>query len=189
MVDTVLSGIQKGLREDNCVTIAGFGTFEVKARKARVRENLERLGLQANLVAADVENVRGWWDGRLYDRVLLDVPCSATGVIRRHPDIKILRRARDIPSLARKQANLLAAAWGVVKPGGRVLYTSCSVLAAENERVVAAFLARTPGARDLTPELTAAWPPRPAGTGPGYQVLPGEAGMDGFYYACLAKPL
>jgi 16S rRNA (cytosine967-C5)-methyltransferase len=158
-------------------------------RLQRVRDNLERLGLQAHLVAADVENVRGWWDGRPYDRVLLDVPCSATGVIRRHPDIKILRRARDIPSLARKQANLLAAAWGVVKPGGRLLYTSCSVLAAENERVVAAFLARTPGARDLTPELTAAWPPRPAGTGPGYQVLPGEAGMDGFYYACLAKPL
>jgi 16S rRNA (cytosine967-C5)-methyltransferase len=77
----------------------------------------------------------------------------------------------------------------VVKPGGRLLYTSCSVLAAENERVVAAFLARTPGARDLTPELTASWPSRPAGAGPGYQVLPGETGMDGFYYACLSKPL
>ena len=158
-------------------------------RLLRIRENLERLGLQARLVAADVENVGGWWDGRPYDRVLLDVPCSATGVIRRHPDIKILRRAKDIPSLARKQANLLAAVWGVVKPGGRLLYTSCSVLAAENERVVAAFLARTPGVRDLTPELTAAWPSRPAGAGPGYQVLPGETGMDGFYYACLSKPL
>jgi 16S rRNA (cytosine967-C5)-methyltransferase len=77
----------------------------------------------------------------------------------------------------------------VVKPGGRLLYTSCSVLAAENEHVVAAFLARTPGARDLTPELTAGWPSRPPGTGPGYQVLPGETGMDGFYYACLSKPL
>ena len=158
-------------------------------RLQRIRENLERLGLQAKLVAADVENVRGWWDGHPYDRVLLDVPCSATGVIRRHPDIKILRRAKDIPTLARKQANLLAAAWGVVKPGGRLLYTSCSVLAAENEHVVAAFLARTPGARDLTPELTAGWPSRPPGAGPGYQVLPGETGMDGFYYACLSKPL
>lgn len=158
-------------------------------RLQRIRDNLERLGLQARIMAADVENVRGWWDSRPYDRVLLDVPCSATGVIRRHPDIKVLRRAKDIPTLARKQANLLAAAWGVVKPGGRLLYTSCSVLAAENERVVAAFLVRTPGARDLTPELTASWPPRPGGAGPGYQALPGETGMDGFYYACLGKPL
>jgi 16S rRNA (cytosine967-C5)-methyltransferase len=160
-----------------------------KARLVRVQENLDRLGLQARLLAADVENVRGWWDGRPFDRVLLDVPCSATGVIRRHPDIKVLRRARDIPALARKQANLLAAAWEVVKPGGRLLYTSCSVLAAENEQVVSRFLVRTPGARDLTPELTGQWPARPASVGPGYQVLPGEAGMDGFYYACLIKPL
>ena len=158
-------------------------------RLARVQENLDRLGLQARLVAADVENVRGWWDGRPYDRVLLDVPCSATGVIRRHPDIKILRRAKDIPALARKQGNLLTAAWGVVKPGGRLLYTSCSVLAAENERVVAGFLGATADARDLTPELTRQWPARPPGAGPGYQVLPGEAGMDGFYYACLGKSL
>jgi 16S rRNA (cytosine967-C5)-methyltransferase len=158
-------------------------------RLARVQENLDRLGLQARLVAADVENVRGWWDGRPYDRVLLDVPCSATGVIRRHPDIKILRRFKDIATLARKQDKLLTAAWGVVKPGGRLLYTSCSVLAAENERVVAGFLGATADARDLTPELTRLWPARPPGAGPGYQVLPGEAAMDGFYYACLGKSL
>ena len=158
-------------------------------RLARVQENLDRLGLQARLLAADIENVRGWWDGQPFDRVLLDVPCSATGVIRRHPDIKILRRAKDIPTLARKQANLLTAAWSVVKPGGRLLYTSCSVLAAENERVVAGFLSRATDARDLTPELTREWPARPPGAGPGYQVLPGETGMDGFYYACLGKSL
>jgi 16S rRNA (cytosine967-C5)-methyltransferase len=158
-------------------------------RLARVRENLDRLGLQARLVTADAANVAGWWDGQPFDRVLLDVPCSATGVIRRHPDIKILRRAKDIPALARTQAGLLAAAWSVVKPGGRLLYTSCSVLAAENERVVAAFLERAKDARDLTPELTRTWPARPPGAGPGYQVLPGEADMDGFYYACLDKPL
>lgn len=158
-------------------------------RLDRVRENLARLGLQAELKAADVAQVPQWFDGRAFDRVLLDVPCSATGVIRRHPDIKVLRRARDIPTLARRQAELLDAAWDTLKPGGRLLYTSCSVLAAENERVVAAFLARTGGARDLTPELTRAWPARPATSGPGYQVLPGEAAMDGFYYACLAKPL
>lgn len=158
-------------------------------RLARVRDNLDRLGLEARLIAADAGDVRAWWDGRPFDRILLDVPCSATGVIRRHPDIKILRRAKDIPALARTQASLLAAAWGVLRPGGRLLYTSCSVLAAENERVVAGFLERTPTARDLTPELTRAWPARPEGAGPGYQVLPGEAAMDGFYYACLGKPL
>jgi 16S rRNA (cytosine967-C5)-methyltransferase len=158
-------------------------------RLTRVRENLERLGLHAQLLAADVASAAGWWDGQPYDRVLLDVPCSATGVIRRHPDIKVLRRARDIPALARQQAGLLGAAWRLVRPGGRLLYTSCSVLAAENERVVAGFLARTPGAIDLTPELTRGWPARPPGAGPGYQVLPGEVGMDGFYYACLSKPL
>jgi 16S rRNA (cytosine967-C5)-methyltransferase len=158
-------------------------------RLLRVQENLDRLGLQARLVAADAADVRGWWDGQPFDRVLLDVPCSATGVIRRHPDIKILRRAKDIPALARTQARLLEAAWSVVRPGGRLLYTSCSVLAAENERVVAAFLERTPAAGDLTGELTANWPVRPPGAGPGYQVLPGETDVDGFYYACLAKPL
>ena len=129
-------------------------------------------------------NVRGWWDGRPYDRVLLDVPCSATGVIRRHPDIKILRRAKDIPALARRQANLLAAAWGVVKPGGPLLYTSCSVLAAENERVVAAFLARTPGGPDLTPELTAGWPARP----PGRARVPGPARRDRHGRVLLCLP-
>ena len=158
-------------------------------RLDRVRENLGRLGLQATLVTADVANVTAWHDGVPYDRILLDVPCSATGVIRRHPDIKILRRARDLPALARRQADLLAATWAVLRPGGRLLYTSCSVLAAENEAVVAGFLTRTPAARDLTPELTCAWPARPPGAGPGYQVLPGEAHMDGFYYACLGKSL
>jgi 16S rRNA (cytosine967-C5)-methyltransferase len=158
-------------------------------RLVRIRENLDRLGLQARLVAADAGDVRSWWDGQPFDRVLLDVPCSATGVIRRHPDIKILRRNKDIPALARAQASLLADVWKVLKPGGRLLYASCSVLAAENERVVAGFLDRTPDAHDLTPELTSAWPARVANAGPGYQVLPGEADVDGFYYACLGKPL
>jgi 16S rRNA (cytosine967-C5)-methyltransferase len=158
-------------------------------RIGRVRDNLARLGLEASVRVADVADVPQWWDGRPFDRVLLDVPCSATGVIRRHPDIKVLRRATDIPALARRQAQLLEAAWRVVRPGGRLLYTSCSVLAAENERVVEGFLGRTEGALDLTPTLTASWPPRPGQRGPGYQVLPGESGMDGFYYACLAKPL
>jgi 16S rRNA (cytosine967-C5)-methyltransferase len=107
-------------------------------------------------------------------------------VIRRHPDIKLLRRARDIPALARRQRQLLAASWRVVAPGGALLYTSCSVLDAENRGVVSDFLAATPEARDVTATLTGGWPPRPA-PGVGYAILPGEAGMDGFYYACLHK--
>jgi 16S rRNA (cytosine967-C5)-methyltransferase len=158
-------------------------------RLNRVRDNLARLGLDAELLAADVAEPEQWWDGQPFDRVLLDVPCSATGVIRRHPDIKVLRRARDIPALAKRQSALLASAWRVVKPGGRLLYTSCSVLRAENAAIVEGFLSRHPDAADLTPELTAAWPRRPDAAGPGYQVLPGEAGMDGFYYACLGKSL
>ena len=91
--------------------------------------------------------------------------------------------------LAKRQGELLVAAWAMVKPGGRLLYTSCSFLAAENEKVIRNFLQRTPGASDMTPGLTSTWPARPPDSGPGYQVLPGEAAMDGFYYACLSKSL
>lgn len=157
------------------------------ARLERVRQNLERLGLSARLAAGDVLDPSAWWDGRAYDRILLDVPCSATGVIRRHPDIKLLRRASDIPGLAERQAAMLRTAWELLRPGGLLLYASCSVLVAENEDVVGGFLADRSDAGDLTGGLTGTWPRRPSGTGPGYQLLPGEAGTDGFYYACLRK--
>lgn len=157
-----------------------------EARLARVRDSLARLGLAAEVRAGDAGKPEGWWDGRPYDRILLDVPCSATGVIRRHPDIKLLRRARDIPALARRQEQLLRATWRLLAPGGTLLYTSCSVLSAENQDVVGALLAASPDARDVTASLTGGWPPRPA-PGVGYAILPGEAGMDGFYYACLRK--
>lgn len=158
-----------------------------ESRLRRVRESLERLGLEADVRVGDAAEPAGWWDGQPYDRILLDVPCSATGVIRRHPDIKLLRRARDIPALARRQARLLRTAWGLLAPGGRLLYTSCSVLRRENEEVVAGFLAATPGALDRTAEATRTWPARQEGAGPGYLVRPGETGMDGFYYACLTR--
>jgi 16S rRNA (cytosine967-C5)-methyltransferase len=157
-----------------------------EARLGRVRENLERLGLEARVMAGDVTQPRAWWDGRPFDRILLDVPCSATGVIRRHPDIKVLRRARDIPALAHRQADMLAAAWSLLRPGGTLLYTSCSVLRAEDEGVIEGFLARAGDATDLTPGRTRGWPDRPT-AGPGYLVQSGEADMDGFYYACLGK--
>ena len=131
-----------------------------------------------------------WWDGRPFDRILLDVPCSATGVIRRHPDIKLLRRARDIPALARRQAEPAARGLGAARPGGTPALHQ--LLGAARPRTSASSRPSWPGrpaARDRTPDLTRGWPARPAGAGPGYQVLPGEAGMDGFYYACLSKPL
>jgi 16S rRNA (cytosine967-C5)-methyltransferase len=157
-----------------------------EARLGRVRENLGRLGLEARVMAGDVTRPQAWWDGRLFDRILLDVPCSATGVIRRHPDIKVLRQPRDIPALAHRQADMLAAAWGLLRPGGTLLYTSCSVLRAEDEGVIEGFLASAGDAADLTPGLTGDWPDRPT-PGPGYLVQSGEADMDGFYYACLGK--
>jgi 16S rRNA (cytosine967-C5)-methyltransferase len=156
-------------------------------RLTRVRDNLGRLGLVAKVAAGDVTEAGPWWDGRPFDRVLLDAPCSATGVIRRHPDIKVLRRDRDIPAMASRQRALLRAAWGLLRSGGTLLYTTCSALRAENEEVVADFLAEAPDATDDTPGRCGGWPPRPVGSGPGYRVHAGEADMDGFYYACLVK--
>jgi 16S rRNA (cytosine967-C5)-methyltransferase len=157
------------------------------ARLERVHANLSRLGLTASVRAGDVTVASSWWDGHAFDRILLDVPCSGTGVIRRHPDIKLLRRPGDIAPLARMQRTMLEALWPMLKPGGRLLYTSCSILAAENREVVAEFLASHEEATDRTATRVQDWPPEPAGFGPGYARAPGEADMDGFYYACLDK--
>jgi 16S rRNA (cytosine967-C5)-methyltransferase len=157
------------------------------ARLERVRGNLDRLGLAAELVTGDVLRPDAWWDGRPYDRILLDVPCSATGVIRRHPDIKLLRRAGDLKPLVRRQRAMLGALWPLLRPGGRLLYTSCSVLKAENAGVVGPFLGAMPSATDATRSAAAGWPAGPDPDRPGYARLPGEADMDGFYYACLDK--
>jgi 16S rRNA (cytosine967-C5)-methyltransferase len=155
------------------------------ARLERVRENLGRLSLQATLLAADAAEPQQWWDGVAFDRVLLDVPCSATGVIRRHPDIKLLRRATDIAALAGRQLVLLTAAWSVLKPGGVLLYASCSALRAENENVVRAFLGQN-DAVDITAERASVLGLRTTAQ-IGHAIAAGTAGMDGFYYACLRK--
>ena len=158
------------------------------ARLARVRENLARLRLGdrgAEVVAGDAGAPAAWWDGRPYDRILADVPCSASGVARRHPDGKWLRREADVAAFCREQDRLLDALWPLVSGGGKLLYATCSVFAAENEARVAAFAARTPDA--LRETLTF-----PAGAlHIGGQLLPSSEGavhnQDGFFYALLRK--
>ena len=152
-------------------------------RLEQVRDNLDRLRLAARRVAGDASRPADWWDGVPYDRILLDAPCSATGVIRRHPDIKLLRRETDIAALADRQQAMLAALWPLLRPGGRLLYATCSVLRRENEQVVAAFLAAWPEAREQP--IIGDWG---RALEWGRQIIPGEAGMDGFYYAALVKP-
>jgi 16S rRNA (cytosine967-C5)-methyltransferase len=156
------------------------------ARLERVAENLSRLGLQATLKAGDAAEPAAWWNGQPFDRILLDVPCSATGVIRRHPDIKLLRRPQDIVTLAHRQGSLLASLWPLLKPGGRLVYASCSALRAENEAVVAGLLKSEPTAREMTAGLAAQLGLPPV-SGSGYPIAAGTAAMDGFYYACLEK--
>lgn len=151
-------------------------------RLGRVRENLDRLGLHAELVAGDAASPAGWWDGRRFERILLDAPCSASGVIRRHPDIKLLRRATDIDALVQRQAALLDAMWPLLAPGGMLLYCTCSVLTAENSRQIDAFLKRHRGASERPVRLALG-----QDCEHGRQILPGENGMDGFYYACLTS--
>lgn len=152
------------------------------SRLARVEENLARLQLQATLVAADGRDVAAWWDGKPFQRILLDAPCSATGVIRRHPDIKLTRQAEDIAALATLQGELLDALWPTLEVGGVLLYATCSVLPQENSDNIAAFLQRTPGAREL--DITGSFGLKQAH---GRQLLPQADGHDGFYYAKLIK--
>lgn len=152
-------------------------------RLRTVRTNLERLRLHAETLAADAAEPEAWWDGHPFDRILLDAPCSATGVIRRHPDIKALRRAEDITALADTQGRLLAALWPLLKPGGMLLYTTCSVLKEENQGRIEDFVRTQPDAQ--VDAFDAPWGHR---LDPGRQLLPGEYDMDGFYYARLLKP-
>ncbi|EOB1206883.1 16S rRNA (cytosine(967)-C(5))-methyltransferase RsmB [Photobacterium damselae] len=146
-------------------------------RLTRVHDNLQRLNLQAKVLCADARYPEKWWDGDKFDRILLDAPCSATGVIRRHPDIKWLRRGEDIAALAQLQAEIFDAMWLQLKSGGTLVYATCSITPQENRDQVSAFLARTADATLVGSEAT----------NPGRQILPGEENMDGFYYAALQK--
>jgi 16S rRNA (cytosine967-C5)-methyltransferase len=144
-------------------------------RLQRAAANLERLGLRAKLLNADCTRLEQWWDGEPFERVLADVPCSASGVARRHPDLKWLRRSSDVASFAARQAEILDALWQALRPGGKLLYVTCSVFPRENEEVVDAFAARAPGARRLAlPD------------GQPAQLLP-DAQHDGFFFALIQK--
>jgi len=160
--------------------------LDVSAPRVRlIEENLARLGRSAHVLSGDLRQPDTFWDGRPYERILVDAPCSSTGVIRRHPDIKLLRRSSDIGPLAATQLALLRAATRMLAPGGRLLYCTCSVLPEENEAVVAQLLSEV-ALRPVAPSAKGV--PGALERELGLQLLPGaEAGTDGFYYACLEK--
>ncbi len=168
---------------ETCPAIGELVAIEQDAaRTTLLQETLDRLGLACTVRTADAATPDTWWDGRPFHRILLDAPCSATGVIRRHPDIKSRREARDIGSFAATQDRLLEALWPTLAAGGTLLYATCSTLPAENAAIMDAFLARHSDARvDPLPDD---WG---HSHGPGRQILPGEENMDGFYYARLRK--
>ena len=151
-------------------------------RLENITDNLQRLSLTAEILCGDATKPGDWWDGKHFDRILLDAPCSATGVIRRHPDIKLLRRAEDIDLLLKTQQQILDQLWPLLKPGGMLIYATCSILPQENTQQIENFLARQSHA--FHKDIDAAWG---YVTSAGRQILPGEDGMDGFFYAMLYK--
>ncbi len=156
-------------------------------RLARLSENLDRLGLQARVVAGSALNPSEWWDGLPFDRILVDSPCSATGVLRRHPDIKFLRRGSDIGKMAERQLQMINGLWELLAPGGRLVYATCSVLKAENSAVVTRFLAESPNVREDTTQAVPAFALAGPPISHGLQLLPGSGNIDGFYYALMGR--
>ena len=151
-------------------------------RLLKVKENLTRSNHKATLIHADANATEDWWDGKPFDRILLDAPCSATGVIGRHPDIKLLRRREDIDSFVAQQQQLIQNLWPLLDVGGLMVYATCSIMKEENQELVEQFLATTNDARIET--ITADWG---VVRGPGRQLLPNPGKNDGFYYAVLSK--
>lgn len=151
-------------------------------RVKKIHENLQRLNQQATVICDDVINTKSWWDKKSFDCILLDAPCSATGVIRRHPDIKLLRRESDIKQLAQTQLNMLNVLWPLLKKEGLLLYATCSILPEENDKVIETFLQQEKSAKEIA--INANWgSPKKHGR----QILPAENFMDGFYYCLLQK--
>lgn len=153
-------------------------------RMAKVQQNLDRLLLQADTITADVTDTGMWWDGLPFDRILVDAPCSATGVIRRHPDIKYLRQPEDVGKICQAQMEILDSLWPLLAHGGKLLYATCSILQRENDDIISHFLERTEHAQvdnidENCPGIK---------THHGRQILSGEDHLDGFYYARLMKP-
>jgi 16S rRNA (cytosine967-C5)-methyltransferase len=147
------------------------------ARLARVEANLDRLGLSAHCVVGDARDPAAWWDGRPFDRVLADVPCSASGVVARNPDAKWLRRPEDLAGFARHQREILDALWNTLAPGGKLLYATCSVFPQENQNLIEPFVDAHPDAEPIPLDLDFAC---------GGQIFPDDS-RDGFFYALLAR--
>ena len=163
--------------------LAALTAIDLEAsRLERCKDNLQRLNLQANLIAADVGAIEEWWDNNPFDRILLDAPCSASGVIRRHPDIKLLRKDTDIDNLSKIQTELLEKVWKTLRKGSMLIYATCSVLPQENDQVVAQFLATNNDASVV--KIEADWG---KATDFGRQIFPSAKGGDGFYYSQLQK--
>lgn len=173
--------ILESLRQHHYTQSRVVAVDQSAKRLQRVQENLQRLGLSARLASADASTL-DWWDGQPFDRILLDAPCSASGVIRRHPDIKLHRQPEDVSKTSQLQAQLLDTLWQALQPGGLLLYATCSVFRAENAAQITAFLARTANAREQL--IEADWG---RACEHGRQILPGENGMDGFYFARISK--
>jgi 16S rRNA (cytosine967-C5)-methyltransferase len=141
------------------------------------------LDLEAEYTVGDASLPETWWDGQLFDKILLDAPCSATGIIRRHPDIKWHRTEEDIDEVVAIQASILKALWPLLKPDGKLLYATCSILPQENTLQMQHFLAEEPTAKEIP--ITAEW--GEDSDTPGRQIFPGTHGMDGFFYCLLEK--
>jgi 16S rRNA (cytosine967-C5)-methyltransferase len=181
-------GGKTALIAEGCPRLERLVAVEIDPKRvATLRENLRRCRLTAEVFAGDAAEPGGWWDGVPFDRILLDAPCSALGVIRRHPDIRLRKSPAEIDRLPALQSRLLRAAWRLLAPGGRLVYATCTFARRENGGLLAEFLRATPDAFVVSPESWDGWPGFGQPDACGRQILPGEAGADGFYYAAFNK--